>query len=182
MRTMGFFEDPKVGIVQVPHSFYNHDPMQTNLALRKSLPDDQRFFFEAIMPSRDAWDGAFCCGSNSVTRRAAFEAVGNALPTSSITEDMLLTLALLRQGYVTRYLCERLAFGLAPESLEAFFVQRQRWARGATQIMFLKDGPFGPDLSLMHRLMFLPTHWFTQGATMLMTICAPLVFPIPRRW
>jgi cellulose synthase (UDP-forming) len=176
MRTMGFFDDPKVGIVQVPHSFYNHDPMQTNLALRKSLPDDQRFFFEAIMPSRDAWDGAFCCGSNSVTRRTAFEAVGNALPTGSITEDMLLTLALLRRGYVTRYLCERLAFGLAPESLKAFFVQRQRWARGATQIMFLKDGPFGPNLSLMHRLMFLPTHWFTQGATMLMTVCAPLVF------
>jgi cellulose synthase (UDP-forming) len=176
VRTMGFFEDPKVGIVQVPHSFYNHDPMQTNLALRKSLPDDQRFFFEAIMPSRDAWDGAFCCGSNSVTRRTAFEAVGNALPTGSITEDMLLTLALLRRGYVTRYLCERLAFGLAPESLKAFFVQRQRWARGATQIMFLRDGPFGPGLSLMHRLIFLPTHWISQGATMLMAICAPLVF------
>jgi len=111
MRTMGFFEDPKVGIVQVPHAFYNHDPMQANLALRKSLPDDQRFFFEAIMPSRDGWDAAFCCGSNSVTRRAAMRAVGDALPTDSITEDMLLSLVLLRQGYVTRYLCERLAFG-----------------------------------------------------------------------
>ena len=54
MRTMGFFADPKVGIVQTPHAFYNSDPMQTNLALRKTLPDDQRFFFEAIMPSRDA--------------------------------------------------------------------------------------------------------------------------------
>src|SRR6185369_5403853 len=56
MRLMGFFEDPKVGIVQAPHAFYNHDPMQTNLAMRKSLPDDQAFFFEAIMPSRDGWD------------------------------------------------------------------------------------------------------------------------------
>ena len=86
--------------------------------MRKSLPDDQRFFFEAIMPSRDAWDAAFCCGSNSVTRRAALRAVGDALPTESITEDMLLTMTMLRNGYVTRYLCERLAFGLAPESLE----------------------------------------------------------------
>ena len=71
MRTVGFFDDRRIGIVQVPHVFYNHDPMQANLALRKSMPDDQRFFFEAIMPSRDAWDAAFCCGSNSVTRRAA---------------------------------------------------------------------------------------------------------------
>jgi cellulose synthase (UDP-forming) len=176
MRTMGFFEDPKVGIVQVPHAFYNHDPMQANLALRKSLPDDQRFFFEAIMPSRDGWDAAFCCGSNSVTRRAAMRAVGDALPTDSITEDMLLSLVLLRQGYVTRYLCERLAFGLAPESITAFFVQRQRWARGAIQMLYLPEGPLGRDLRFMHRLMFLPTHWLTQSLTLLMSILAPLVF------
>lgn len=176
MRTMGFFEDPNVGIVQVPHAFYNNDPMQANLALRKTLPDDQRFFFEAIMPSRDGWNAAFCCGSNSVTRRAAFNAVGGQLPTDSITEDMLLTLELLRKGFVTRYLCERLAFGLAPESLKAFFVQRQRWARGAMQILYLKSGPLGPGLSLMQRLMFLPTHWVSQSCMLLLAVVAPLMY------
>src|SRR5262249_27081427 len=115
-RTIGFFSDPKIGIVQVPHAFYNHDPMQTNLAMRKTLADDQRFFFEAIMPSRDGWDAAFCCGSNSVTRRSALRAIGGQLSTQSITEDMLLSLMLMRKGFVTRYLSERLAFGLAPES------------------------------------------------------------------
>src|ERR1044071_190097 len=94
MRTMGFFADPKIGIVQVPHAFYNPDPLQANLALRKSLPDEQRFFFDVIMPCRDAWNAAFCCGSNSVTRRAALNAVGGGLPTESITEDMLLSIAL----------------------------------------------------------------------------------------
>jgi cellulose synthase (UDP-forming) len=89
---------------------------------------------------------------------------------------MLLTLALLRKGYVTRYLCERLAYGLAPESLSAFFVQRERWARGATQILFLPEGPLGENLSLMHRLLFLPTHWLSQSFMLLMTIVAPLVF------
>jgi cellulose synthase (UDP-forming) len=176
MRTIGFFADPKIGIVQVPHAFYNHDPMQANLGIRKRLPDDQRFFFEAIMPSRDAWDAAFCCGSNSVIRRAALRTVGDALPTGSITEDMLLSLSMLRQGYITRYLCERLAFGLAPESLKAFFVQRQRWARGATQILFLPEGPFGRNFTFIQRLLFLPTHWLSQSATALMTIIAPLVF------
>jgi cellulose synthase (UDP-forming) len=176
MRTMGFFADPKIGIVQTPHAFYNSDPMQINLALQKKLPDDQRFFFDTIMPSRDAWDAAFCCGSNSVTRRAALRSIGDALPTGSITEDMLLTLVLLRQGYVTRYLCEKLAFGLAPESTEAFFVQRQRWARGGVQIMFLKDGPLGPNLGLIHRLMFLPTHWLSQSCTTTLTVITPLIF------
>ena len=176
IRTIGFFSDPKIGIVQVPHAFYNHDVMQANLALRKSLPDDQRFFFEAIMPSRDGWDAAFCCGSNSVTRRAALRAIGDTLPTQSITEDMLLSLMILRKGYITRYLCERLAFGLAPESVEAFFIQRRRWARGAMQILYLTAGPLGRHLALVQRLLFLPTHWLSQGLLLLMAILAPLVF------
>lgn len=176
LRTLGFFEDEHVGIVQVPHAFYNHDPMQANLALRKSLPDDQRFFFEAIMPSRDGWDASFCCGSNSVTRRTALREAGDGLPTGSITEDMLLTLVMLRKGYVTRYLCERLAFGLAPESIKAFFVQRQRWARGAIQMLFLREGPLGPNLSFMHRLLFMPTHWITLSMLMLMSVLTPLIF------
>ena len=176
IRTIGFFDDPQIGIVQVPHVFYNHDPMQANLALRKSMPDDQRFFFEAIMPSRDAWNAAFCCGSNSVTRRAALRCIGDALPITSITEDMLLSLALLRNGYITRYLCERLAYGLAPETLRAYFVQRQRWARGAMQILFQAAGPLGRNLTLMQRLLFLPTHWLSQGLMLLMVILAPILF------
>jgi cellulose synthase (UDP-forming) len=176
MRTMGFFSDPKIGVVQVPHAFYNGDLMQANLAVRKNLPDDQRFFFEAIMPSRDAWDVAFCCGSNSITRRTALRTIGDALPTQSLTEDMLLSLMMLREGYITRYLCERLAVGLAPESIKAFFVQRQRWARGAMQILYLAAGPFGSRLSFAQRLFFLPTHWLTQALLLLMSIVSPLVF------
>jgi cellulose synthase (UDP-forming) len=176
MRTIGFFEDPRIGVVQLPHAFYNPDPMQANLALRKSLPDEQRFFFDVIMPSRDAWDAAFCCGSNSVTRRAALDSIGGRLPTQSITEDMLLSMTLLRQGYVTRYLSEKHAFGLAPETIEAFFVQRQRWARGAIQILYLAHGPFGPGLTLMQRLLFLPTHWLSLGLRSLLAIMAPIVF------
>jgi cellulose synthase (UDP-forming) len=176
LRTVGFFADPAIGIVQVPHTFYNYDPTQSSLGVQKALPDDQRFFFEAIMPSRDGWDAAFSCGSNSVTRREALRSIGDALPIDSITEDMLLSISLLRKGYITRYLCERLAFGLAPEGLKAFFVQRQRWARGAMQILFLAAGPLGRNLTVMQRLLFLPTHWLTQSLMLLLTIVAPLVF------
>jgi cellulose synthase (UDP-forming) len=175
-RMMGFFADPRVGIVQAPHKFFNHDPMQANLALRRTLPGDQSLFFDEIMPGRDGWDCAFCCGSNSVTRRSAIETIGNAMPTGSITEDMLLTLALLRKGYVTRYLNERLAIGLAPESLDAFFVQRARWARGALQILYLREGPLGPGLGLAQRLMFLPTHWLSQALTQVATMTAPCIY------
>jgi cellulose synthase (UDP-forming) len=176
MRTIGFFADPSIGIVQVPHAFYNYDPTQSSLALQKTLPDDQRFFFDAVMPSRDGWNAAFCCGSNSVTRRAALRSVGDMLPIGSITEDMLLSITLLRKGYITRYLCERLAIGLAPEGLKAFFVQRRRWARGAMQMLYLAAGPLGRNLTWMQRLLFLPTHWLSQSLMLMLIIVAPLVF------
>jgi cellulose synthase (UDP-forming) len=176
MRAMGFFEDETLGIVQVPHSFYNHDPMQQNLAMREAIPDDQRFFFEAIMPGRDGWDAAFCCGSNGIVRRAAMAAVGGKLPGGSITEDMLLTLVMLRKGYVTRYLNEPLAYGLAPESMMAFFVQRARWAQGGIQLLFLKEGPLGPGLRLRHRLFFMPTAWASQALMLMLALVSPLVF------
>jgi cellulose synthase (UDP-forming) len=79
---------------------------------------------------------------------------------------------LLRNGYITRYLCEHLAVGLAPEGLKAFFVQRRRWARGAMQILYLAAGPLGRDLTFMQRLLFLPTHWLSQSL-MLLLISSP---------
>jgi cellulose synthase (UDP-forming) len=55
-------------------------------------------------------------------------------------------------------------------------VQRQRWARGAIQILYLRDGPFGRGLTLMQRLLFLPTHWLSLGLRSLLAIIAPVVF------
>jgi len=176
MRAIGFFADPGVGIVQMPHHFFNSDPVQTNLDMRRSLPDEQRFFFDAVQPGRDGWGCAMCCGSNGIIRRAALNEIGGKMPTESVTEDMLLTLALLRRGYVTRYLGERLAIGLAPENLEGYYTQRSRWAQGGIQILFLANGPFGKRLRLMQRLLFIPSHWITQSLAQPIAMGMPAFF------
>jgi cellulose synthase (UDP-forming) len=174
-RTLGFFNDPAVGIVQTPQHFYNKDPVQTNLGLMQIYPDEQRLFFDQMAASRDAWQAAFCCGSCSIMRRQAVDAIGG-IPTQSITEDLLTTLVMLRKGYQTIYLNERLSMGLAAESIEGFFVQRERWCRGAIQSLFLPAGPMGPGLSLVQRILFFPTSWLTQYAVRLMLIAIPLAY------
>ena len=132
-RTVGFFDDARIGILQTPQHFFNPDPIQLNLGLSRVLPDDQRLFFEVMAQCRDAWDCAFCCGSCSLQRREALEAIGG-VPTGSITEDILSTMVLLRKGYITRYLNERLSMGLAAESLEGYFTQRTRWCRAPCRL------------------------------------------------
>ena len=177
-RCMGLFDDPKVGIVQTPHAFFNPDPLQHNLYGTSFIPNEQRFFFDVIQPARDGWNAAFCCGSNGIIRRAALDRIGGRLPTESITEDLLLTLKFLRCGFVTRYLNENLAWGLAPESLGAFIIQRSRWGRGAIQTLFLKDGPLGPGLTIIQRILFLanPLYWLSFTTMHVMAVLAPIVF------
>ena len=53
-RTVGFFSDPAIGIVQTPQHFYNRDPIQNNLLLQTVWPDEQRLFFDVMAPGRDA--------------------------------------------------------------------------------------------------------------------------------
>ncbi len=174
-RTMGFFADPRIGAVQAPQRFFNPDPVQVNLGLTRVAPEEQRLFFDAIMPGRDRFDAAFFCGSCAVLRRAALEAVGG-VPTESVTEDILLTLAMLRRGYVTRYLDERLALGLAAESTEAFMVQRRRWCRGNIQLLFVRDGVFAPGLRPWHRLLFFPWYWLVHLPVKVFLLIVPTVF------
>lgn len=176
-RTVGFFRDPAIGIVQTPQHFYNKDPIQTNLCIPEDVPDEQRLFFDEMANSRDAWDAAFCCGSCSIQRRAALEAVGG-VPTESITEDLLSTLVMLRKGYRTIYLNERLSMGLAAESIHGYFTQRERWCRGAIQSLYLKEGPLGPGLTFLQRVLFFPTSWLVQAPTRIMLVFVPIMYLI----
>lgn len=141
-RTLALFHERDVGLVQTPQHFFNADPIQHNLGLGRSYPDEQRFFFDHLQPARDAWGIAFCCGTSSVARLEALQKVGG-LPTESITEDFMLTLTLQDAGYRTVYLNEPVTEGLAPEGLKEYVTQRARWCLGLMQIARSRLGPLG---------------------------------------
>ncbi|WP_316189692.1 glycosyltransferase [Bradyrhizobium sp. SZCCHNS1054] len=175
-RTAPFFRDPTIGIVQTPQHFFNKDPIQSNLSIERVWPDEQRLFFDELAASRDAWDVSFCCGSCSIIRRRAIEAIGG-IPTESVTEDLLTTLEMLNKGYKTRYLNERLSMGLAAENLRGYFIQRSRWCLGGIQSLFVKNGPIhGPGLTLLQRIMFMPTSWLIQYIVRFCLLIVPIVF------
>jgi cellulose synthase (UDP-forming) len=125
--------------------------------------------------SRDAWDVSFCCGSCSIARRAAVEAIGG-FPTESITEDLLTTLTMLNKGY-RRAILTSASMGLAAENLKGYFVQRERWCQGGIQTIFLHNGPLrGPGLSLFQRIMFIPLSWLVQYVVCLSILIVPAFY------
>ena len=178
-RAMTLFHADDVGVVQTPQHFANPDPMQRNLSLARVWPDEQRYFFDVVMASKDAWNAAFCCGTSSIVRFAPLMRSGG-FPTDSVTEDYLLTLRLRQIGYRTVYLNERLSLGLAPEGLREYIVQRSRWCLGFMQICVGRSGPLRPGngLSLVERLMLGETflHWSATHLYRLLGLALPLSY------
>jgi len=178
-RAMTLFRKPDVGIVQTPQHFINPDPIQNNLAVDDLIPDEQRYFFDVLMASKDAWGTAFCCGTSSVIRMDALTVIGG-FPTDSVTEDYLLTLRMIQSGYRTVYLNEQLSLGLAPEGLKEYVTQRSRWCLGFMQIVRGPDGPFnfGNKLRLRDRLSLIESliYWTSSFAFRFATLLVPLLY------
>jgi cellulose synthase (UDP-forming) len=174
-RTVGFFfADPRIAIVQTPQHFFNPDVFHINLGLSGVMQDNEREWYDEILTSRDAWDCAFCCGTSAIFRRDAIQII-DGIATESITEDILTTLKLLRHGYITRYLNERLSIGMAPLDMKSLLIQRQRWARGHIQVLHLMLKQYGSGLTLRQWLFFLPFHYFVDFPSRLLFALLPVI-------
>ena len=177
-RTLALFCDPGIGLVQTPQHFFNADPIQHNLGLSRSYPDEQRLFFDHLQPSRDAWGIAFCCGTSSVIRWRTLVEVGG-FPEDSVTEDFMMTLVLRDAGWDTAYLDEPLTEGLAPEGLKEYVTQRARWCLGMMQIARSRVGPFARNnLRLRDRWSVIDAvlYWVTTFPFRLATLSYPLLY------
>lgn len=154
-RAVGLFNAPEVGVVQTPQFFYNSDPIQHNLLVTRSWVDDQRIFFDVFQPAKDAWGCAFCVGTSFLVRRDCLAEIGG-FPHEAICEDINLTYTLMRRGYRTHWLNERLSAGLSAEGLPEYITQRTRWCLGTIQVALLRSGPFfGRGYTLAQRLHYL---------------------------
>ncbi len=178
-RATSLMRDADVGVVQTPQHFFNSDPIQSNLSLAHVFPDEQRFFFDIVMASKDAWNAAFCCGTSSVIRFDALQSIGG-FPTDSVTEDYLVSLRLRQKGLRTVYLNEALSLGLAPEGLAEYTGQRGRWCLGLVQICRGPSGPLriGNQLPLIDRIMLVEAflNWAAMHAFRLLAIFIPAFY------
>lgn len=122
--------DPKVAFVQTPQIYTN---MQGN-PVAEAAAMQQAIFYESICEGKSADNSMFCCGTNVVFSVAALRQVGK-FDEDSITEDFATSLKLHLAGYKSVYYNHVLAFGMAPESLYAYFKQQSRWATGTVGVL-----------------------------------------------
>ena len=161
-RTVGFFDNKKVGLVQTPQSFYNSDPIARNLGLEDTLTPEEEVFYRQTQPMKDGAGSVVCAGTSFVVRRSALQEIG-CFVTESLSEDYFTGISLSAKGYELVYLDEKLSAGLAAESISAHIDQRLRWVRGTLQAFFIKHNPLTiSGLKIWQRLGHLEglLHWF----------------------
>jgi cellulose synthase (UDP-forming) len=172
--TVGFFDDPKVAIVQTPHHFYNPDIFQRNLRVGEEVKNEQALFFRALQAGRDTHNSAFFAGSSGLLRRQPLMEIGG-FQTQTITEDIHTSMNLHARGYRSCYLNKVLSAGLMPETFDGYLKQRKRWAMGCIQVL-LRDNPLTKrGLSLAQRIDYFGSiFYFFFGLPRLICLVAPL--------
>ena len=178
-RMVGFFQDPKVALVQTPQHFYSPDPIEANLGLEGNITNEQALFFRHIQPSRDAANAIICCGTCYVIRRSMMDEIGG-IPTESIAEDFFTSVKLIAKGYRLRYLNEALSAGEAAPTIGAYVDQRLRWGQGTIQCLYCYHSPMTtPGLNFLQRAYYFSsmTYWFMPVWRFIL-FCGPLTYLI----
>jgi cellulose synthase/poly-beta-1,6-N-acetylglucosamine synthase-like glycosyltransferase len=181
-RTLPYFNDPKLALVQTPQDFYNEDSFEhvddrASAGRRGDTPyTEQSLFYQVIQPGKNRWESAFWCGTNAIVRVEALDEVGG-VAVDSITEDLQTTIRLHRAGWRTVYHDEVLARGLAAPTAEEYQLQRRRWCVGAIQTL-RQERPFTRSgLTWQQRLSYAGTllAWFEAFRVVGLLMVPPLV-------
>ncbi|MEH2268412.1 MAG: glycosyltransferase [Nostoc sp.] len=137
-RTVGFFQNPEISLVQTPQYFYNPDYHARNLGLENFLPNDLEHFYGLQQSNRDVGNSVICCGSSYVVRRSCLDAIGGYY-TRCCVEDFQTSLRMLTQGFRLIFLNEVLSTGESTRTYTDFIDQRLRWLQGNFQVYFCGD-------------------------------------------
>ena len=150
-RTVGFFQNQEISLVQTPQYFYNSDYHNRNLGLENFLPNDLEHFYGLLQSNRDAANSVICCGSSYAVRRSCLDAVGGYY-TRCCVEDFQTSLRMLTQGFRLIYLNEVLSTGESTRTYIDFIDRRLRWLQGNFQVYFCgKDIPIWSKLNWIQK-------------------------------
>jgi cellulose synthase (UDP-forming) len=165
-ETVGYFDDPKVALVQTPQDFYNIHSFE-HVHRRGRRFGEQELFYRGLSAGRNRWNAAFWCGTNAVVRLEALRSVGG-VAVETVTEDIHTTIRLHRRGWRTVYHNAVLARGLAASNSEQYLSQRLRWGTGAMHVLREENPATVSGLSMMQRVSYLSTlcGWFDSWRTL----------------
>lgn len=156
--------------VQTPQYFGNRDTF-----ISAGTAEAQEAFYRHVQPAKNAFNAAFCVGTNVIFRRSALDELGGIYQQSN-SEDIWTSILLHERGWDSFFLPTVLAIGEAPDTVANYFKQQFRWSRGGFEIL-LTHNPLRQKLTLDQKLQYLHTSMhYLIGVVMFIFYLLPLLY------
>jgi len=131
-KTLGYFQDEKIGFVQVSQAYYN----QYRSFTAKGAAEQTYAFYGPTQMGLNGLGCSVAIGANCTFRRKALESIGGHA--IGLAEDLLTSIRLHSAGWKSVYNPVVASRGLVPEDFGSFCKQQLKWARGVFEIMFVE--------------------------------------------
>lgn len=128
-KTVGYFDNPKIGIVQAPQDYSNINNHNIGLFY------EYKSFFTLVMNQAQRFDLVNFTGTMGLIRASLLKSDDLKWNENCITEDTEAGTRINSMGYRGIYIDESLGKGLMPYNYLSLSRQRQRWAYGNAQIL-----------------------------------------------
>jgi cellulose synthase (UDP-forming) len=170
-QTLGFFEDEKVGFVQVSQAYYNQYRSFTAAA----AAEQTYTFYGPTQMGLFGYGCAVAIGANCTFRRKALESIGGH--GEGLAEDLLTSIRIHAAGWKSIYNPVIVSRGLVPEDLGSFCKQQLKWARGVFEILFDELPKVFDKLSLWQKFSYFTIGtYYLVGFITLFFIIIPFIY------
>lgn len=170
-----FLHDPKVGAVQ---SYWTHENSKKH-PLARSIQASFEFHLqlEQVTRSNYDWWNEFN-GSGGIWRRVVIDEAGG-WPVGAI-EDVLLSVLAQERGWKIKFSMLTTCLGLAPDSVDGYRSQQNRWALGCGEVLRQKFG----DLVKMPRtwLFKMEAFFHIGGYFVYVAMTGIMLLTLPMLW
>lgn len=146
LNVLGYFEDPRVGFVQLAQAYYN----QKASFIARGAAEESYGFYSSIQMASYGLGQASIIGCHNTHRVTALREAGGLAPHDA--DDILLTLLYRKRGWEGVYVPQILARGLTPVDWNGYINQQLRWARSGLDIAFRIPSELSINLPLRKRI------------------------------
>nr|MBA3900464.1 glycosyltransferase [Bacteroidota bacterium] len=167
-RVLPYFEDPKLGYVQVVQAYGN----QQESLIALGAAQQTYTFYGPMMMCMNSYGTVQAIGANCTFRRAALDSIGGHA--AGLSEDMHTAMQIHAKGWTSVYVPEVITRGYVPASLPAYYKQQLKWARGTFDLFFKVFWKLKNNFSWRQKL-----HYFTLPLYFLFGLISFIDLSIP---
>lgn len=147
-EVLGYFNDEKIGFVQVSQAYYN----QYRSFTARAAAEQTYSFYGPTQMGLNGINCAVAIGANCTFRRKALESIGGH--GIGLAEDLVTSIRIHAQGWKSVYVPVIVSRGLVPEDLGSFCKQQLKWSRGVHEVLFAELPSCWKGLSWWQRLSY----------------------------